>query len=116
MRHAYAHRASVSMALDTDPAAVGAAVTTAPCGHWDHQPPCPLAPHHTDAVRDGDVVHLRILFACEPDREAEVRQRVDAALAGGREGVAGAEWSLLVSQPDQVLERERAHAARLVAS
>jgi hypothetical protein len=76
-----------------------------------------LAPHHTDAVREGPVVHLRVLFACEPDRETEVRRRIDAALVGGQEGMPVAvTWSLLGSGPDQVLERERAHAARLVAS
>ena len=34
--------------------APGGAITVALCGSWDHEPPCPLAPHHTRAHRSGD--------------------------------------------------------------
>jgi hypothetical protein len=37
-----------------DERAPGAAVTVAPCGHWEHEPPCPLAPHHVRAARAED--------------------------------------------------------------
>jgi hypothetical protein len=116
MREAFVHQATVSMTPDADPAAVGATVTTALCGHWEHEPPCPLAPHHTSAVRDGDVVHVRMLFACEPEQEAEVRARIHAALAGGRGPLGRADtWVLRGSGPDDVQESERAHAGRLAA-
>lgn len=82
-RSAFAHDAVLAMESDADPRAPGAAITVALCGHWDHEPPCPLAPHHTSAERIGAEVHLRTLFAVEPGREAEVRQRIDAALAAG---------------------------------
>ena len=39
----------------------------------EHEPPCPLAPHRTDAHRSGDLVQLRVLLAAEPAAEAEVR-------------------------------------------
>ena len=53
------------------------------CGSWEHTPPCPLAPHHTSAERDGDVVRLRVLFAAESTDEPEVRRRIAEALAAG---------------------------------
>ena len=33
------------MEPDADVQAPGAAVTVALCGHWEHEPPGPLAPH-----------------------------------------------------------------------
>ena len=58
------------MAADGDIRAPGGAITVALCGHWDHEPPCPLAEHHTTAERVGDEVRLRIAFQTEPEREA----------------------------------------------
>ncbi len=53
MRQAFAHEAKVGMATDGDSRAPGAAITVALCGRWDHEPPCPLSPHHTQADRIG---------------------------------------------------------------
>jgi hypothetical protein len=76
----------VLLGPDGDPSALGGAITVALCGHWKHEPPCPLAPHHTDATRDAnDRVRLRVLFTVEPEREAEVRSLIDSALASGRQ-------------------------------
>jgi hypothetical protein len=76
----------VVLGPDGDPAAPGGAITVALCGDWEHEPPCPLAPHHTEATRDaGDRVRLRVLFTVEPEREAEVRSLIDSALASGRQ-------------------------------
>jgi hypothetical protein len=47
------------MEPDADMRAPGAAVTVALCGHWDHEPPCPLAPHHVRV--DEDDGELRVL-------------------------------------------------------
>jgi hypothetical protein len=107
MRHAYAHDAVLALAPDADLAAPGGAITTELCGHWEHAPPCPLAPHHTAAQRRGRDVHLRILFATEPEREAEVRSRIGRALAA---------WDVLRSAPGPVRPDEKAHARRLVAA
>ena len=69
------------MEPDADMRAPGAAITAALCGHWDHQPPCPPAPHHSHAKRLGGQVHVRILFAAEPETEPTVRRRIDWALS-----------------------------------
>ncbi|MDX6553953.1 MAG: hypothetical protein QOD86_148 [Miltoncostaeaceae bacterium] len=90
-----------------DDRAPGAAITVELCGRVDHEPPCPLAPHHTAAVREGDAVRLRILFATDPEREPEVRRRIAAALA---------RWRLLSDGPDAIRSSEADHAGRLVAS
>ena len=107
MRHAFAHDAVIALAPDADIAAPGGAVTAELCGHWEHPPPCPLAPHHPAAQRRGARVHLRILFATEPEREAEVRTRIGRALAA---------WDVRSSAAGAVRREERAHAGRLVAS
>jgi hypothetical protein len=107
MRHAYAHDAVLELAAEDDIRAPGGAITTELCGHWEHAPPCPLAPHHTAAQRRGPQVHLRILFATEPDHEAEVRTRIGRALAA---------WDVRSSGAGAVRPDEQAHAGRLVAS
>ncbi len=102
-----------------DDGAPGAAITVAVCGHWEHEPPCPLAPHHTAAERDGDTVRLRVLFAAEPTDEAEVRRRIDDALASSRmetpEG-AVARWRLVSSAVGMVRPDEEDHGRRLLKS
>ena len=107
MRQPFAHDAVITLAPDADIAAPGGAVTAELCGHWQHPPPCPLAPHHTAAQRRGAQVHLRILFATEPEREAEVRARIGRALAT---------WEVRSSAAGVVRQEEQAHAGRLVAS
>jgi hypothetical protein len=116
MRKAFAHEAILGMQPGADIRAPGAAITAALCGHWDHPPPCPLAPHHSGAERVGDQVRIRVLFAAEPDGEGTVRRRVEAALAEGRlRGPDGltTRWRLLSSRPSDIAERERDHAQRL---
>jgi hypothetical protein len=105
------------MDQDADERAPGAAITVALCGHWEHPSPCPLAPHRTQAVRLGDEVRLRILFAVEPEREPEVRQLVDAALTEGQ--LIGPDdvltrWQLQASGATIVLPEEMGQAARLI--
>ena len=93
--------------------APGAAITVALCGHWEHEAPCPLAPHSTDAQRSGDQVRLRVLFAAEPTAEAEVCRRIAAALSlsslTGPDGVA-ARWQLRSEQPGLLGDDEAWHA------
>jgi hypothetical protein len=118
MRQAFAHDAVLAMDVSADVNALGAAVTVALCGHWDHDPPCPLAPHHSHAERsDGDVVHLRVLFATEPDREDTVRQIIDSALRTGALAAFSdsttVRWQFRSSSATSVKDEERAHAERL---
>ena len=109
MRQAYAHDALLVMAAGADDRAPGGAITTALCGHWEHEPPCPLAPHHTGSAREGDRLRLRILFATEPHRVDEVRGHIDAALAAG-------DWQLVSSGCAAIVPGERDHARRLLKS
>ncbi|BFU43823.1 hypothetical protein [Krasilnikovia sp. MM14-A1004] len=117
MRQAYAHRAVLVLEPGADERAAGGAITTALCGHWAHEPPCPLAVHHTAAQRHGDELHLRILFATAPDRVDEVRGRIDAALAAGRfTGPEGgvSRWRTVDSGCARLAAEERPHARRLL--
>lgn len=116
MRETFAHQAILSMQPDGDLRVPGAAITEELCGHWEHEPPCPVAPHHTTADRVGDAVHLRTLFATEPEREGEVRVIIDRALSMGQldhPTGAGTRWRLRSSQSSPVTAEERDHAERL---
>jgi len=118
MRQTFAHEAEVVMAPDGDSRAPGAAITVALCGHWDHEPPCPLSPHHTQADRIGGTVHLRTVFTAEPGSEDVIRQRIDDALTGGKlpRPAAGVttHWELRASKPSAVSTAEKDLAARLI--
>ncbi|HEV2886299.1 MAG TPA: hypothetical protein VGX49_05260 [Jatrophihabitans sp.] len=117
MRQAFAHQADLLMPAPADEGAPGAAITVALCGHWEHQPPCPLAPHHSRADRDGDTLRVRTLFAAEPDQADEVRHRIEQALrAGELSGPDGrnARWQLTSSGPAEISPDEHAHAERLI--
>ena len=107
------------MEVDQDVQAPGGAITAALCGSWEHPPPCPLAPHHTGATRDGGAVRLRVLFAAEPGDEAEVRRRIADALAVGRVATPTGDlvqWSVTSEGPGEVRPEERDHGDRLVTS
>jgi hypothetical protein len=116
MRQAYAHDAVLIMGPDGDTRAPGGAITIELCGRMDHEPPCPLAAHHTHAERGGGEVRLRILFATEPGRSGDVRLRIDRALGAGTfVGPDGATttWQLRESRPGAVTPAEQDHAGRL---
>jgi hypothetical protein len=116
-RAAYAHDAVVALDPGGDSRAPGGAITVALCGHWEHEPPCPVAPHHTDAVPDVDgTVRLRVLFAT--DDEARVRSLIGQALASGRlTGPDGrvTTWTLRSSAAGSVRPDEADHAAQLTS-
>jgi len=86
------------------------------CGSWEHEPPCPLAPHHTAAERDGEFVRLRVLFAAEPADERDVRRRIAEALATDHLVTAGGDaprWRVVSEGPGQVRPDEAEHGRRL---
>jgi hypothetical protein len=116
-RAAYAHDAVVVLDPGGDSRAAGGAITIALCGHWDHDPPCPLSPHHTDASPAGDgTVRLRVLFAT--DDEERVRWLIAQALSSGRlSGQDGrvTTWTVKSSGAGTVRDDEAYHAARLTA-
>jgi hypothetical protein len=116
-REAYAHDAVVAMQAGGSPNALGGAITVALCGHWDHEPPCALAPHYVTALPDGETVTLRILFATEPANETRVRGLIAEALAAGRlTGPDGgvATWTLRSAARGNVRPEEQEHAAGLI--
>ncbi|MGZ4541033.1 MAG: hypothetical protein ACXVX8_17630 [Blastococcus sp.] len=118
-RETFAHDAVLTMAADGDERAPGGAITVALCGSWTHDPPCPLAPHHTSAERIGDEVVLRVLFAAAPQDEPRVRRLLDEALvSGSADGPddTRTSWRLVRSAASAVREDERDHAQRLTRS
>ena len=116
MRGSFAHAAVLDMVAADDERAPGGAITVALCGALDHEPPCPLAAHHTAAERDGERVLVRVLFAAEPRDEDRVRAGIEAALAAGEwlapDG-AVARWRLVASGPAEITAAEAEHAERL---
>lgn len=118
MREAYAQDAVLLMDADADVRAPGAAITVALCGHWDHEPPCPLSPHQVNVDRVGVEVRLRVVFVVEPDLETTVRGRIADALEQGRLDVDGTitRWQLRESRPGEVEDEERELASRLMIS
>ncbi|MGA8547752.1 MAG: hypothetical protein WB785_21155 [Mycobacterium sp.] len=117
-RQAFAHDAVVVMQPGGSANALGGAITIALCGHWDHQPPCPLAPHYVATHPDGETVTLRILFATEPANERRVRSLIGDALGTGQ--LAGPDgglttWQLRSAAPGNVRPEEEDHAAGLIA-
>ena len=117
-RTAFAHDAVLTMG-DGDDRAPGGAITVALCGSWSHDPPCPLAPHHTRATRSGPEVTLRVLFAADPADEDDVRRRIDEALARGwGDDPAGGHttWDVVSTGPSPVAPGELEHAQRLMRS
>ena len=116
MRQAFAHDAVLIMESDADVRAPGAAVAVVLCGHWDHEPPCRLAPHRVDADPIDGELHVRILFATEPDKEHEVRSLIELALSGQAtfpDGFA-TPWRLRESRPSDVWADEAGLAERLI--
>ncbi len=118
-RQAFVHTAEV--VLDGDEGALGGAVTVELCGHWEHPPPCRV-PHRTDVSPGPDAVGVRVLFACEPAQEGDVRRAVERALRAGLvpvptpEEARGTRWRLLRSGPGEVLDDDSAVAAHFVAA
>jgi hypothetical protein len=118
MRQAFVQEAVLLMEPDADVRAPGAAVTVALCGHWEHEPPCPLAPHYVSADGNDGELRVRILFAAEPDKEGEVRHLIEQALSGQLtfpDGFA-TPWQLRASWPSEVSTEETGHAQRLIRS
>jgi hypothetical protein len=118
-RAAYAHDALLDLDPGGDEAAAGGAITVALCGSWSHEPPCPLAPHHTRTHKSGAEVTLRLLFAAEPEDEERVRALVHEALDRGWGDSPEGErttWRLVWAAPSTVSPAEADHARRLIRS
>ena len=102
----FVHEGELDMPESTDPAAVGATVTTALCGHWEHEGPCRW-PHNNAIERHGSTFLFRTVFVAPASDEALVRGRIDRALR------SGGGWRLLGSRAGQVAPSEEGLARRL---
>jgi hypothetical protein len=118
VRQAFVHDAVVVIQPGGSPNAPGGAIAIALCGHWDHPPPCPLAPHHVANFPAGETVTLRVLFATEPANEQRVRSLIREALATrqltGPDGRVTT-WQLRSAAPGSIRQDEEEHVARLIA-
>lgn len=117
-RTAHAHNATVRLHTG-DPDAIGAAITVALCGTFDHDGPCPLAPHHTSWHTDPNapqIIHTRTLYAVDPAHHHDATTRIREGLATGKLIAPGghtATWRLLDDHPSTVEPHETNHAAQL---
>jgi hypothetical protein len=105
-REAFVHEADLILESTTDRGAPGAAVTTALCGHWEHDGPCRW-PHNNEIQAKADASTFRTLFIASRIDEPEVRARIERAL--------GASPGLTVGRSGrrEVKRSERALALRL---
>ena len=101
-RLAFVHEADLRFEPGTDPAAVGAAVTTALCGHWEHEGPCRW-PHNN--ANEG--TSFRTLFVAAAAEEDEVRELIERGLRGN------AGWVVLGTRARPVGADEEPLAERL---
>jgi hypothetical protein len=99
---AYAHQAELVLAESTAPATVGAMVTVALCGHWEHDGPCRW-PHQSQI----DGAHFRTIFIATAEDEPEVRQRIRSALHGH------SGWRVISEHARALASDEEALATRL---
>jgi hypothetical protein len=95
------NEALVRLEGDGDERAPGAAITVALCGHWEHQSMCRW-PHLNVTERTGEGLLVRTSFDAPASEVAEVRRRINDALASGQ--LMGPDgrvtcWSLLARPP-----------------
>ena len=102
----YVHEAVISLPDDTDPHAVGAAVTAELCGAVEHNGPCRW-PHNNAIVPRDEVTMFRTVFIASQSEEREVRRRIRSALRSSDE------WDVRSDRTRSLSPDERALAARL---
>ncbi len=78
----FTQRARVELAADADPRALGGAITTALCGHWEHEGACRW-PHRTEIAQAGNDHLVTTVFTVDPADEAVVRERIRGAIESG---------------------------------
>jgi hypothetical protein len=107
-RSAYVHEADLELGAGTDPTAVGAEVTRALCGHWEHEGACRW-PHNNEIDVAGGRATFRTLFIAPASEEAHVRSLIDRSLFDGPG------WVVRHTQQRPVAPDEVSLAQRLAA-
>ena len=107
-RSPYVLEATLTLAVGVDPAAVGAAVTTELCGHWEHEGGCRW-PHNNENAAEGENrrFKFRTVFLAPESEKEEVRTRIEKALQ------EGPGWSVEATRTRQLTEDEAALAVRM---
>lgn len=105
---AFVVAASVRLKDECDPSALGAAVTTELCGHWEHDGPCRW-PHNNAIDADRSPARFRTLFVAEGDEAGLVEHRVRDALT------SSSAWEVVRIERRPVSEPDRGLAQRLLA-
>ena len=104
----FVHQAELELGDDADERAPGGAVTVALCGHWDHDGTCRW-PHHSQLDVFSGTSRLRTVFVAPERDAAEVRRRIDAALADN------GSWVVQASGPVDPTRQEQELGERLAA-
>jgi len=104
---AHVVRAELVLGADCDPRAVGAAVTTALCGEWEHDGPCRW-PHNNAIDADASPATFRTLFVATDADAPTVRARIEAALRGS------SSWRASDVRRERIGAGDRALARRLL--
>lgn len=115
---AHVHEARLLLEQGADALAPGAAVTVALCGTWEHDGRCRW-PHRTSVVQQtGADLVVRVVFACPPAEEPNLRSRIVAALATGRLAgpVGESRWTLTGEVAGRLSAEEQTVGDRLLAS
>jgi len=99
MSNGFVHAAHLRIAPDGDVRAPGGAITTALCGHWEHEGACRW-PHQTDIERaDGPDIHIRVVAGCPDDeRDAVQASIVEALGSSALDGPTGRTTWTVVTQ------------------
>ena len=116
MRDVFAHEARLELPPDGDHGAVGAAVTVALCGAWEHQGPCRW-PHHTSVGSDeAGALVVRTVFVSDIAEEPTIRDAIASAYhLGSLDGPNGvSRWTVLREGPSSPDGEEQAIGARWV--
>ena len=92
----------------TDPAAVGAQVTSALCGHWEHPGPCRW-PHNNAIDTAVSPALFRTLYVSDPLETEAVAALVHAALT------TGSGWTVTATEQRDPEPSEAPLTARLLA-
>jgi hypothetical protein len=106
---AFVVRAEIELGPDVDSRAPGGAVTTALCGHWEHNGPCRW-PHNNRIDTADTPAQLRIVVVTDEATRGDVARLIESALRDDPR------WSVLGCDVDGIRPDEAALARSLAGS